>query len=65
LLEVLYDVLYAFAVVVGISAAVALAFAAAGAMHRRGEVSAAQVGSPTAIPSVQPTRHEDRELVLR
>jgi hypothetical protein len=64
-IQTLYDVLYAFAVVVGISATFALALVAAGARHRRGQVSAAKVGSPSAIPALQPTGNEDRELVLR
>jgi hypothetical protein len=64
-IQTLYDVLYAFAVVVGISAAFALAFGTAAAMHRRSQVSTAKVAPRSAIPAQRPTRLDDRELVLR
>jgi len=64
-IQTLYDVLYALAVVVGISVAITLAMVVAGELSWRGKVSAPKVGSPRAVAVQQPTRTDARDLALR
>jgi hypothetical protein len=64
-IQTLYDVLFAVVLMVGISAALALAFVAAGAMHGRQQVRTAEAATGL-VPAQQPARtDESRELTLR
>ena len=63
-IQTLYGALVAIAVVVGISAALTLAFLAAGALFGRGTVRAARASS--VAPAQEPAESDDaRVLVLR
>lgn len=65
-IHALYEVLMAFAVVVGIAATVTLAFAAAGALFERDKLRAARTGSAVTVAARQPSQMDDAsELVLR
>jgi len=64
-IQTLFDVLFAFAAVVGVAAAITLAVELAGSMFRRGQMSVVKAGSRGLIPSPEPTQNDARELVLR
>lgn len=61
--QTLYDVLFALVFMVGISALVALAATAAGAMFQRRQLRAA--GSVPGTVPADPTIEDARELTLR
>jgi hypothetical protein len=65
-IQTLYDVLFAVVFMVGISAALALAATAAGAMHEREQLRMVTAASAGTAPAQQPVSTEDtRELNLR
>jgi hypothetical protein len=62
-IQTFYDVLFALVLMVGISAGLALAFVASGAMHERQQARSGVAGPPVLPESA---RSEDaRELSLR
>jgi hypothetical protein len=62
-IQTFYEVLFAVVLMVGISAGLALALAAAGAMHDRQQLRAGMPGSP--VPAESPRAEGARELARR
>ena len=65
-IQTLNDTIIALVTVVGIAAALSLAFIAAGALFERGQKQARRAVRPAHVPALHPTQTDDaRELVLR